>query len=820
MKEIDQSQTFLPLLALRDVVVYPHMQIALFVGREQSVKAVELAQNEYDNRIFVITQKDSLTEEIDETNLYQYGTVCRIVNTMPHENDDNCIKVLIEGLYRARLDEVQDHQVLLMSNITPVAITDNLPQENHAEAKQTLVSLFSQYAESRLRNSRELIRVAERIDNLQELVYFIATRISLSLDIKQEFLEKDDFAINVENLIANLLKQGMEQDIEQELQETVRQRMDDNQREYFLNEKMKAIKQELGELRDERGEPFSSDEEDGGELEKRLKEADLPEEVRKKAEAEFKKLKMMPPASSESALVRNYIEWILDTPWNKASKVSIKLDKAQEVLDEDHYGLDDVKDRILEYLAVQSRVKKLKGPILCLVGPPGVGKTSLGESIARATGRKFVRMALGGVRDEAEIRGHRRTYIGAMPGKIVQSLAKVEVKNPLFLLDEIDKMAQDFRGDPASALLEVLDPSQNTGFNDHYLDMDLDLSQVMFICTANSMDIPPALLDRMEVIRLPGYTESEKVNIAEKYLVPKAIKENGLKADEVEISNDALHAIVQRYTREAGVRNLEREINKIARKVVKANVEQATEKTEKGKKADKTATETLVVNNDNISDYLGVYQFDYGLAEEEPEVGRITGLAWTQVGGELLTIEAVAMQGKGELHFTGSLGDVMKESIKAAMTVVRARGDSIGISYDTFKSTDIHVHMPEGATPKDGPSAGIALTTALVSAMTGIAVRPDIAMTGEVTLRGKVLRIGGLKEKLLAAHRGGIKHVLIPKSNERDLKDIPDNVKAGLKIQPVETIDEVLKEALVSMPMPLKPNQITVDTTQDKTLKS
>lgn len=821
MKEIDQSQTFLPLLALRDVVVYPHMQIALFVGREQSVKAVELAQNEYDNRIFVITQKDSLTEEIDETNLYQYGTVCRIVNTMPHENDDNCIKVLIEGLYRARLDEVQDHQVLLMSNITPVAIADNLPQENHAEAKQTLVSLFSQYAESRLRNSRELIRVAERIENLQELVYFIATRISLSLDIKQEFLEKDDFAINVENLIANLLKQGMEQDIEQELQETVRQRMDDNQREYFLNEKMKAIKQELGELRDERGEPFSSDEEDGGELEKRLKEADLPEEVRKKAEAEFKKLKMMPPASSESALVRNYIEWILDTPWNKASKVSIKLDKAQEVLDEDHYGLDDVKDRILEYLAVQSRVKKLKGPILCLVGPPGVGKTSLGESIARATGRKFVRMALGGVRDEAEIRGHRRTYIGAMPGKIVQSLAKVEVKNPLFLLDEIDKMAQDFRGDPASALLEVLDPSQNNSFNDHYLDMDLDLSQVMFICTANSMDIPPALLDRMEVIRLPGYTESEKVNIAEKYLVPKAIKENGLKADEVEISNDALHAIVQRYTREAGVRNLEREINKIARKVVKANVEQATEKTEKGKKADKTATETLVVNNDNISDYLGVYQFDYGLAEEEPEVGRITGLAWTQVGGELLTIEAVAMQGKGELHFTGSLGDVMKESIKAAMTVVRARGDSIGISYDTFKSTDIHVHMPEGATPKDGPSAGIALTTALVSAMTGIAVRPDIAMTGEVTLRGKVLRIGGLKEKLLAAHRGGIKHVLIPKSNERDLKDIPDNVKAGLKIQPVETIDEVLKEALVSMPMPLKPHQITVDTTtQDKTLKS
>ena len=821
---LDKNLTFLPLLALRDVVVYPHMQIALFVGREQSVKAVELAQAEYNDHIFVITQKDSLTEEIDARNLYQYGTVCRIVNTMPHENDDNCIKVLIEGLYRAKLEEVQNHQTVLMADFSQNTIINNVPTEDHTPLKETLVTLFSQYAEARLRNARELIRVAQRIEDIQELVFFIATRISLSIELKQGYLENDDFSENVQTLIANLLQQGMEQDIEQELQETVRQRMDDNQREYFLNEKMKAIKQELGELRDERGEPFSSDEEDGGELEKRLQEADLPEDVRKKAQTEFKKLKMMPPASSESALVRNYIEWILDTPWNKASKVTIKLDKAQQVLDEDHYGLDDVKDRILEYLAVQSRVKKIKGPILCLVGPPGVGKTSLGESIARATGRKFVRMALGGVRDEAEIRGHRRTYIGAMPGKIVQSLAKVEVKNPLFLLDEIDKMAQDFRGDPASALLEVLDPSQNNAFNDHYVDMDLDLSQVMFICTANSMDIPPALLDRMEVIRLPGYTEAEKVNIAEKYLVPKAIKQNGLKTDEVDISNDAIHAIVQRYTREAGVRNLEREINKIARKVVKSNVEQTPEKPVKGKKTDKSDpanVNTLVVNNDNIGEYLGVYQYDYGLAESEPEVGRITGLAWTQVGGELLTIEAVAMQGKGELHFTGSLGDVMKESIKAAMTVVRARGERIGISYDTFKATDIHVHMPEGATPKDGPSAGIALTTALVSAMTGIAIRSDIAMTGEVTLRGKVLRIGGLKEKLLAAHRGGIKHVLIPKSNERDLKDIPDNVKAGIKIQPVETIDEVLKEALVSMPLPLKPGQITVDTTQkDSTLKS
>ncbi|MDO4441575.1 MAG: endopeptidase La, partial [Moraxella sp.] len=498
--------------------------------------------------------------------------------------------------------------------------------------------------------------------------------------------------------------------------------------------------------------------------------------------------------------VRGYVEWILDTPWKKASKVAIDLAKAKEVLDKDHYGLDDVKDRIVEYLAVQSRVKKLRGPILCLVGPPGVGKTSLGESIAKATGRKFVRMALGGVRDEAEIRGHRRTYIGAMPGKIVQSLAKVEVKNPLFLLDEIDKMAQDYRGDPASALLEVLDPSQNGSFNDHYLDLDLDLSEVMFICTANSMNIPPALLDRMEVIRLPGYTEDEKMNIAQNYLTPKALEQNGLNKDELDITDEAVQSIIRHYTREAGVRNLEREINKISRKAVRSQVETYGIKPKKG-----VQIEPIVVNDNNISDYLGVKPYDYGLAEKEPEIGRITGLAWTSVGGELLTIETATMAGKGELVFTGSLGDVMKESIRAAMSVARAGGERFGISYDKIKETDIHVHMPEGATPKDGPSAGIALTTALVSALTGIAIRPDIAMTGEVTLRGKVLRIGGLKEKLLAAHRGGIKHVLIPKSNERDLADIPDNVKQGLKIQPVETIDEVLQAALVSPLMPLKP---------------
>ena len=808
VKVKDGEESYLPLLALRDVVVYPHMQIALFVGRAPSVKAVELAQAEYGNKVLVVAQKDSLTEDIDQDNLYQYGTVCRIVSTMPHDSDENCIKVLIEGQYRARVDNIENHDELLMASFTRADLDISMSESQQKNTIQALTTLFEGYADARLRNARELTRVAKRIDDLLELVYFISTRVSMDLDIKQSFLEEDDIKTHINTLTEYLVKQSAEQNIEQDIQDAVRQQMEDNQREYFLNEKMKAIKNELSDMND-----GAFDEDDVAELEQRLEDADLPEDVRKKAEQELKKLKMMPPASSESSVVRNYIEWILDTPWNATTKVSINLDKAKTVLDEDHYGLQDVKDRILEYLAVQSRVKKLRGPILCLVGPPGVGKTSLGESIARATGRKFVRMALGGVRDEAEIRGHRRTYIGAMPGKIVQSLAKVEVKNPLFLLDEIDKMAQDFRGDPASALLEVLDPSQNDTFNDHYLDMDLDLSQVMFICTANSMDIPPALLDRMEVIRLPGYTEEEKVNIAQKYLVPKAIKNNGLKEGEIEIVEAALHSIVRSYTREAGVRNLEREVNKICRKVVRGSVE--THGARAPKKAER---ELVVVDDKNIDDYLGVHQYDYGLAEEEPEIGRVTGLAWTQVGGELLTIEAVAMKGKGELSFTGSLGDVMKESIRAAMSVVRARGDSLGIDYETFKTTDVHVHMPEGATPKDGPSAGGALTTALVSALTGIAIRPDIAMTGEITLRGKILRIGGLKEKLLAAHRGGIKHVLIPATNERDLADIPDNVKEGLTIQPVATIDEILKVALVSMPVPLKPVKVTVDKTSSKAL--
>lgn len=798
----------LPLLAVRDVVVYPHMQIALFVGREQSINAIELADERFDGHLLVVSQKDSLSEEISIDNLYHFGTVCKVISTMPHDADENCLKVLIEGQMRAKVRDVNVDKThnTLVATFHKKPVSDTLSDDDKEAYKKVLMDFFANFAEENLRNGREIIRVAGKINDLTELMYFIATRISMPLDTKQTLLEDNDITDHYQTLVDFFVSNHAEQSLENELQESVRKQMENNHREYFLNEKMKAIKSELSDLND------GADEEDG-ELEKRLNDADLPDDVRKKAETEFKKLKQMPPSSSEASVVRGYVEWILDTPWKKASKVSVDLNKAKETLDKDHYGLDDVKDRILEYLAVQSRVKKLKGPILCLVGPPGVGKTSLGESIARATGRKFVRMALGGVRDEAEIRGHRRTYIGAMPGKIVQSLAKVAVKNPLFLLDEIDKMAQDYRGDPASALLEVLDPSQNNSFNDHYLDLDLDLSQVMFICTANSMNIPPALLDRMEVIRLPGYTEDEKMNIAKNHLAPKALEQNGLGKNELDISDDAVLNIIRHYTREAGVRNLEREINKISRKAVRSQIETYGIKPKKDSKI-----ESLSITDKNITDYLGVRPFDFGLAEKDPEIGRITGLAWTSVGGELLTIETATMQGKGELVFTGSLGDVMKESIRAAMSVVRAGGERFGISYDKFKDTDIHVHMPEGATPKDGPSAGIALTTALVSAFTGIAIRADIAMTGEVTLRGKVLKIGGLKEKLLAAHRGGIEHVLIPKANEPDLADIPDNVKEGLTIQAVETIDEVLKVALVAPLMPLKPSMVVKN--DEQTLRS
>lgn len=786
----------LPLLALRDVVVYPHMQIALFVGREKSIKAVDVARSS-DNLVFVVAQKDSLTEDIDQDNLYQYGTVAKIVQVVNHENDENCIKVLIEGLHRAKLEQIIDQTEYFTAEHTLSPMSVALDQDTQDERLQELKALFAQYAEAKLRNARELITAANKIDDLQQLLFFVATRVPLNIEVKQNFLEHDEFEAHLKELMTYLLQQSEEQQIEQTLHDSVKRQMEKNQREYFLNEKMKVIQRELSDMN-------GGAEDDVAELEKRLAEADLPEHVRKKAEAEFRKLKAMQPASSEAAVVRNYLDVILDTPWNKASKVSINLPKAQEILDADHYGLDEVKARIVEYLAVQSRVKKLRGPILCLVGPPGVGKTSLGESIAKATGREFVRMALGGVRDEAEIRGHRRTYIGAMPGKIVQSLTKVGVKNPLFLLDEIDKMAQDYRGDPASALLEVLDPSQNSKFNDHYLDLDLDLSEVMFICTANSMNIPEALLDRMEVIRLPGYTEDEKVNIASRYLIPKAIKDNGLRNKELTVHEEAIRDIVRRYTREAGVRSLEREISKIARKVVKEAVSK------------KAKSLHIDVTEQNLPDYLGVHKFDYGMAESEAQVGRVNGLAWTSVGGELLTIEVAAVKGKGKFITTGSLGDVMKESITTAMTVVRTRADELGIEASRFDETDIHVHLPEGATPKDGPSAGLALTTALVSAFTGIPIRADIAMTGETTLAGRALRIGGLKEKLLAAHRGGVKLVFIPQDNVRDLAEIPDNVKEGLEIKAVKSIDEILPLALTQQPTPLPKTPLVATVTENQ----
>ena len=793
---VTQVPNILPLLALRDVVVYPHMQIALFVGREQSINAVDVARNS-DNLVFVVAQKDSIKEEIDHDNLYQYGTVAKIVQVVNHENDENCIKVLIEGVHRAKLEQIIEHPDYLTAEYSQSDMTMDLDEATQELRVKELRALFSQYAEAKLRNARELISATNKIDDLLQLLFFVATRVPLNIDVKQKFLEHDQFEAHLQELMGYLLQQSEEQQIEQTLHDSVKRQMEKNQREYFLNEKMKVIQRELSDMN-------GGAEDDVAEIERRLSEADLPEHVRKKAENEFRKLKAMQPASSEAAVVRNYLEVILDTPWNKASKVSINLAKAQDILDSDHYGLDDVKDRIVEYLAVQSRVKKLRGPILCLVGPPGVGKTSLGESVAKATGREFVRMALGGVRDEAEIRGHRRTYIGAMPGKIVQSLSKVGVKNPLFLLDEIDKMAQDYRGDPASALLEVLDPSQNSKFNDHYLDLDLDLSEVMFICTANSMNIPEALLDRMEVIRLPGYTEDEKVKIAERYLVPKAIKNNGLRSKELSVHEEAIRDIVQRYTREAGVRSLEREVSKIARKVVKEAV---------SKKAKNLQVE---VTSANLPDYLGPHKFDFGMAEETPEIGRVNGLAWTSVGGELLTIEVAAVPGKGKFITTGSLGDVMKESITAAMTVVRTRAEELGIEASRFEETDVHVHLPEGATPKDGPSAGLALTLALVSAFTKIAIRPDIAMTGETSLGGRAMRIGGLKEKLLAAHRGGVKLVFIPQDNVRDLAEIPDNVKEGLEIQAVKSIDEILPIALVEKPKPLVKAPLVKTATEEK----
>lgn len=770
----------LPLLALRDTVVYPGLTVALPVGREVSLNALQKSRQEYDSRLVVVTQINAQDDEASQDNLYDIGVVCTLIDEIPNE-EEGYIKAIIEGDERVALSECDLIDGALMGTFKYLPMAPYTAPDI-TQAREQLLSLYERYAKKHIQNPKPTLELARKTTGLVSLIGSIASRLEVfDTHQKQNLLESQSVADAILSL-GEILAQGVEVGtINERLSHLVRQQMDDNQREYYLNEKIKAIKSELSSM--------GAGDDDDDALEARIEEADLPDEVRKKAQSELKKLRSMPASSSEASVVRGYLECILEVPWQVSSEAHIDLEEAKRILDEDHYGLKDVKERILEYLAVASRVGKVTGSILCLVGPPGVGKTSLGASIARATGREYVRMALGGVRDEAEIRGHRRTYIGAMPGKIVQSLTKVEVNNPLFLLDEIDKMAQDHRGDPAHALLEVLDPSQNTAFADHYLDLDLDLSKVMFVCTANSMDMPAPLLDRMEIIRLPGYTEDEKMHIAKRYLIPKARKENGLDTEEFALEDAAILSLIRHYTREAGVRHLGRSIHKLARKIVKA----------------KTLKEDApsMIGEGDLLGFLGVHPYDFGLAETTALVGRITGLAWTQVGGELLTIETATMQGKGNLIATGSLGDVMNESIKAALSVVKANAGRFGVDFDLFKKTDVHVHLPEGATPKDGPSAGIALTCALVSAFTQIPIAPDIAMTGEVTLGGKVLRIGGLKEKLLAAHRGGIKRVLIPKDNARDLKDIPDDIKDTLKITPVSSIDEVLEAALVRPVVPV-----------------
>ena len=765
----------LPLLPLRDVVVYPHMVIPLFVGRDKSIRALELAMSS-NKEIVLAAQKNPDVDEPGTEDLYDIGTVANILQLL--KLPDGTVKVLVEGDYRAEINSITAEEEYFQAEI--VALPEQkIPSEEAEVMLRSAVSQFEKYINLSKKIPAEVLTSLAGIDEPGRLADTVAAHMSMDLEQKQAVLEMSDERERLEHLMALMESEIDLFQVEKRIRGRVKKQMEKSQREYYLNEQMKAIQRELGE-----GEDGANELE---ELEKRVNDAGMSKEALEKAKAELSKLKMMSPMSAEASVVRGYIDWLVNIPWQKRSRVKHDLKKAEEILNSDHYGLEEVKDRILEYLAVQKRVKKVKGPVLCLVGPPGVGKTSLGESIARATNRKFVRMALGGVRDEAEIRGHRRTYIGSMPGKVIQKMSKTGVRNPLFLLDEIDKMGMDHRGDPASALLEVLDPEQNHAFNDHYLEVDYDLSDVMFICTSNSLNIPPALLDRMEVIRIPGYTEDEKINIAHRYLVPKQLKNNGLKPKEAEINDEALKDIVRYYTREAGVRSLEREVAKICRKIVK-NVALSDESV------------PIVVNAENLEDYLGVRKYTFGKAEEENKVGQVTGLAWTQVGGELLTIEAVSVVGKGRQVQTGSLGDVMQESIQAAMTVVRSRSKRLGIPAKYHERHDIHIHMPEGATPKDGPSAGIGMCTALVSVITGIPVRSDVAMTGEITLRGQVLAIGGLKEKLLAAHRGGIRTVLIPAENERDLKEIPENIKADLEIRPVKWIDEVLNIALESIP--------------------
>ena len=775
---IEEQLSAIPVLPLRDVVVYPHMVIPLFVGREKSIKALEAAM-ENDKQILLVAQKSAAQDEPEIEDMYRIGTVASILQLL--KLPDGTVKVLVEGNDRARIVTFMNTEEYFTAQIKKFE-EENIDERESEVLLRSLTSQFDQYVKLNKKIPPEILTSLSSIDDPGRLVDTIAAHMSLKIEEKQKILEILDLRERLEHLMGMMESEIDLLQVEKRIRGRVKRQMEKSQREYYLNEQMKAIQKELGDMDDVPNELE--------ELEQKIEKAGLSKEAKTKASAELGKLKMMSPMSAEATVVRNYLDWLLGVPWKKRSKVRHDLAKAEAVLEEDHYGLEKVKERILEYLAVQQRMKKMKGPILCLVGPPGVGKTSVGKSIARATNRKFIRMALGGVRDEAEIRGHRRTYIGSMPGKIIQNLSKVETRNPLFLLDEIDKMAMDFRGDPASALLEVLDPEQNHTFNDHYLEVDYDLSEVMFVATSNTMNIPGPLLDRMEVIRLSGYTEDEKINIAERYLIKKQIKNNGLKEDEISISEEAVRNIIRYYTREAGVRNLEREIAKICRKVVK---EILLEK----------ETSQIDVNVDNLEKYLGVQRFRFGLAEEQDQVGQVTGLAWTEVGGELLTIETAVMPGKGKHSITGQLGDVMKESIQAALTVVRSRAKVLGIQEVVFDKNDIHVHVPEGAIPKDGPSAGIGMCTALVSALTNIKVRADVAMTGEITLRGEVLPIGGLKEKLLAAHRGGIKTVLIPDENQRDLADIPENIKENLDIRPVKWIDEVLEVALSQTPKPL-----------------
>ena len=774
----------LPLLPLRDVVVFPHMVIPLFVGRPKSIKALEAAMG-LDRRIMLVAQKAAAKDDPAVSDMFDMGCVSTILQML--KLPDGTVKVLVEGQQRATVTHIEDGDLHFTATVMPVEVptepeTKSRTKASEIEAlRRAVMQQFDQYVKLNKKIPPEILTSISGIDDPGRLADTIAAHLPLKLDNKQAVLDLSGVRDRLENLFEQIEREVDILNVDKKIRGRVKRQMEKNQRDFYLNEQVKAIQKELGE---------GEDGADIDEIEKRIKAAKMPKDALKKVEAELKKLKLMSPMSAEAAVVRNYIDVLTGLPWAGKTKIKHDLSNAEMVLNEDHYGLDKVKDRILEYLAVQQRVDKVKAPILCLVGPPGVGKTSLGQSIAKATGRKYVRMALGGMRDEAEIRGHRRTYIGAMPGKVLQSLSKVGTRNPLFLLDEIDKLGTDFRGDPSSALLEVLDPEQNHKFGDHYVEVDFDLSDVMFVATSNSMNIPPALLDRMEVIRLSGYTEDEKTNIALKYLLPKQLKNNGVKEVELLVTEEAVRDIVRYYTREAGVRSLEREISKICRKVVK------------GLQL-KTMTGLVKVNGDNLNDFLGVRKYDYGRAEKRNQVGQVVGLAWTEVGGDLLTIEAAMMSGKGVITRTGSLGDVMKESVEAARTVVRSRSRRLGIKDEIFEKKDIHIHVPDGATPKDGPSAGAAMTTAFVSAMTGIPVRCDVAMTGEITLRGEVTAIGGLKEKLLAALRGGIKTVLIPEENAKDLQDIPENVKNGLEIVPVRWIDKVLEIALERMPTPL-----------------